>query len=106
MECALSGMMSLVIKLMSLHPKSPLLQSVGLQCFYTVLGGHSLHDSIPLLPYETRPLDISESSRSSIITALISLKGSSSSDSLLRLREAMDCILRYYNLNVSQDDKR
>lgn len=105
-ECSLSGMLFVILKLMDIEPKSPLLQSLGLDCFYSLIGSHLLHEIIPIHFSETHHHSLlSCDTRAPIVTTLVSV-GSSPGNWLRKLRDGMECVVKYYNMKNSDEDEQ
>lgn len=104
-ESTLSGLLILILKLMDIEHKSPLLQSLGLEALYTLLGGHSFHKVIPVHFTEVRPQPLSADMQSSLIATLLSV-AASNGDLLKNISIGLLTIVSYYNLKVTKEDKK
>ena len=77
-ELCVTGLFSLILRLMHAEPKSCILQCIGLDCFFALMGAFGIHESLPrpnsererkqeLLSEQTQSLIIATRAQSDII---------------------------------------
>lgn len=91
---------------MQTEPQSFTLQMLGLECFYSLLGGSAIDDTLPLPPEELRPEPLSERIRSPLIATVISLTSATPDNGNLQmLLKAINCLVHYYHLQMTSKHK-
>ena len=105
-DCCLScGLFSLILQLMRQEKTSAVLQSTGLECFFSLMGGTAIDSSLPLPSTEIRPEPLSESTRFAILAAVVSLVSVPEQKGLKTIVEAIDCVASNYRTLRSHSQK-
>lgn len=105
-ECCISGFFTLFLKLMHIAPTSCMLQCWGLDCFFQLMGGFGVHDTLPLPPNESRPEPMSDSTRSLILATVLSLASATEYGGLKSIVDAILCIVEYYHTQMGAGHKK
>ena len=103
-ECCVMGFFTLFLKLMHVNPESCTLQCAGMECFFKLMGGFGIHDSLPNpTPGSsgTRAGPLTDSTKSLIITTLLSLASATEYGGLKAVADALRCIVDQYNLKMN-----
>lgn len=87
-------MFNLVLELMALEPRSCMLQTIGIKCFYFLMGRVNSDGLIPLLS-------------TTVMSTIISLASSSKKSEIMKiLVDGIECIANYYHLQLSEVQKK
>ena len=107
-ELCVTGLFSLILRLMHVEPSSCILQCAGLECFFTLMGSFSIHQSLPRPnPERERKQDLlSEQTQTLIIATVLSLSSSTEYGGLKAIVDAMFVIWEQYNLGMNATQKR
>ena len=101
-ECCVTGFFTLFLKLMHVNRESCSLQCIGLECFFKLMGGFGIHDSLPNPGNSgVKGGPLSDSTKSLIITTLLSLASATEYGGLKAVVDALRCIVDYYNLKMN-----
>ena len=104
-EACLQGFFGTVLKLMRVQPTSCTLQAVGLEAFFKLLGTYAIDPTLPLPPTQMRPEEMTEQTRSAVITTLVSLGTAPEHGGLQYLVEAVNLVVTQYYTDMSSTQK-
>ena len=85
---------------MNQKPQSSMLQSLGLECFYSLMG--AVDDTIPFPSDELCPNPLSEGVRSTVIATVLSLVTPNDGVNLENIVSGIKCVVDYYNLQMTK----
>ena len=107
-ELCVTGLFGLILRLMHVEPSSCILQCAGLECFFTLMGSFSIHQSLPRPnPERERKQELlSEQTQTLIIATVLSLSSSTEYGGLKAIVDAMFVIWEQYNLGMNATQKR
>ena len=105
-ECCISGLFGLILKLMHKQSKSVTVQNLGLTCFFSLMGGGTLTDNFPFASSEIGPADLSSSARSTILATILSLESNRECGGLKTIVDGLECVADNYNLEMSSSQKK
>ena len=107
-ELCVTGLFTLILRLMHVEPKSCILQCISLDCFFALMGSFGIHHSLPRPNSERERKQelLSEPTRSLIIATVLSLSSSTEYGGLKSVVDAMFVVLEQYNLGMNATQKR
>ena len=89
---------------MSQEPKSPLLQSLGISCFHSLMDGQE--KDVSHLPYYYHRQKLDSQSRNSIITSTMLSLVNGDNLNISLIVDGIRCIVEYYNLKMDAKEKK
>ncbi len=107
-EMCVNGILSFVLKLMLISPRSFRLQVVGVSCFFKLIGSYGVAPTYAHFgtPGRDGSLDsVSTTTRSVIVTMLVSL-AAVSEHGLKALVGGMKCIVDYFHTHMSRENRK
>lgn len=105
-DCVESGHFALILKLMTVQPKSCKLQVAGFEAFFEAMGSYGVDESLPLPPVMERGRLVNAVYRKVIKTTLLSLTTAPEHIDLQTLLKGMECIVKYYHTSMPDQLQR
>lgn len=105
-DCCVSGLFSLILKLMYKQNKSVTVQNLGLTCFFSLMGGGAITDTFALPSSEIRPIPLSSSTQSIIMATVLSLVSVTECGGLKTIVDGLGCVADNYNFTMTSKQKK
>ena len=102
----ISGVFTLVLRLMSIEPASAHLQGLGLECFFELMGGYTFHESLPAYSVDVSMPKMTDATRALVMVTVMSLAEVTEYGGLRTLVNALLCVVEQYNLGMTREEKR
>lgn len=105
-EMCVSGLLSFVLRLMRISPRSFVVQMAGVECFFKLVGGYGIAPEFAHLDKSGREANaVSSSTRNVVITMLVSL-AAVSEHGLKSFVGGMKCIVDYFHTHLPKTQMR
>ena len=99
--CVSCSMFSLILQLMQRERTSHTLQALGLKCFFALMGGAAIDGSLPISPSKIRPEPLSEDTRLTVLTVVMSLSSVPGHGGLKSIMDGLESVTNSYNMSMT-----